>query len=171
MKKFGLYSASKLLVINLATATTQIALACLLVPSAHAQTVVEQRKSLPMIQIKAGVYRINAEVARSPDERSVGLMNRKSMPPDQGMLFVFEQAGGYCFWMRNTLIPLTIAWLDETGRIVSMANMQPLSEQSHCPSTPAKFALEMNQGWFDKKGLKIGSKLEAPKIFSPSATK
>ncbi len=120
---------------------------------------------LPTIKIKAGMFIATAELAKEPGQRSMGLMNRKTMEPDHGMLFVFDRADGHCFWMRNTLLPLSIAWLSEDGTIVTIAEMQPKSEDNHCPTAAAKYALEMNQGWFKKKGLKVGSKLKAPPLF------
>jgi uncharacterized protein len=98
-------------------------------------------------------------VAQSPEQRALGLMHRKDMPQHEGMLFVFEEAGPQCFWMKNTLLPLSIAFLADDGSIVNMADMKPLDESTHCSAKPVRFALEMNQGWFAKKGLKSGSKL------------
>lgn len=109
---------------------------------------------LPTTRIKAGMFVITAEVAKEPSQRAMGLMWREKMPADHGMLFVFDRADGHCFWMRNTPLPLTIAWIADDGTIVSLADMQPKTEQSHCPLAPARFALEMNQGWFAKKGSK-----------------
>jgi uncharacterized membrane protein (UPF0127 family) len=102
---------------------------------------------------------IQAEVAASPQERAIGLMHRKSMPANNGMLFVFEEAQPQCFWMKNTLLPLSIAFLDDAGQVVNIADMKPLDESSHCSAKPVRFALEMNQGWFAKRGIKAGSKL------------
>jgi uncharacterized protein len=120
---------------------------------------------LPTIKVKAGMFVVTAEVAKEPGERSMGLMFRQTMEPDHGMLFVFDRSDVHCFWMRNTLLPLTIAWLSDDGTIVSMADMKPKTEDNNCPTAPAKFALEMNQGWFKKKGLKVGSKLKSPPLF------
>jgi uncharacterized protein len=120
---------------------------------------------LPTVRIKAGMFFITAELAREPSQRAMGLMWREKMPADHGMLFVFERADGHCFWMRNTPLALTIAWIADDGTIVSLADMQPKTEQSHCPIAPTRYALEMNQGWFAKKGLKEGSKLRAEGLF------
>jgi uncharacterized membrane protein (UPF0127 family) len=92
-------------------------------------------------------------------DRAKGLMCRPSMPQSAGMLFVFPEVQTHCMWMRNTLIPLSVAFVDEQGVIVSIHDMQPQSDQSHCAARPARFALEMNQGWFDKRGIKAGMKL------------
>lgn len=114
---------------------------------------------LPTIQLTAGMHLINAELARSFEERQIGLMNRPSMPAGDGMLFVFEEAGQQCFWMKNTLIPLSIAFVADDGTVVNVADMQAMSEVSHCSTKPVRYALEMNLGWFAKRGIKAGFKL------------
>lgn len=117
---------------------------------------------LPRVTLSAGMHLINAQVAANPQQRAVGLMFRKDMPVNEGMLFAFEQASEQCFWMKNTLIPLTAAFVADDGTIVNLADMQPQSLASHCSSKPVRFVLEMNQGWFDKRGLKAGSRLSGP---------
>lgn len=109
------------------------------------------------VDLSIGMYRIQAELAATQAARELGLMNRKSMPQQAGMLFVFEQPQAYCFWMKNTLLPLSIAFIDETGQIVNLADMQPMNETSHCAAKPIRYALEMNQGWFEAKGIKAGA--------------
>jgi uncharacterized membrane protein (UPF0127 family) len=99
------------------------------------------------------------QLAQTPEQRQIGLMWRKDMPVHEGMLFVFEQATTQCFWMRNTLIPLTAAFVEDDGTIVNLADMQPQSDDSHCSSKPVRFVLEMNQGWFVKRQIKPGAKL------------
>jgi uncharacterized protein len=121
---------------------------------------------LPSTTIQAGIHLITAEVASDVGTRSKGLMHRTKLGNNQGMLFVFEQKAQHCFWMRNTLIPLSIAFLEEDGTILNIENMQPKSDQSHCPLKATRFALEMDQGWFAKKGIVIGDKLAAKGIFS-----
>ena len=101
-------------------------------------------------------FQITAEVADTPALRTRGLMGRQSLPPNHGMLFVFEQPQQQCFWMRNTPLPLTIAFLDDEGRISSMADMQPFSEATNCSQVPVRYALEMEQGWFAKRGIQPG---------------
>jgi uncharacterized membrane protein (UPF0127 family) len=101
-------------------------------------------------------FQITAEVADTPALRTRGLMGRQSLPPNHGMLFVFEQPQQQCFWMRNTPLPLTIAFMDDEGRISSMADMQPFSEATHCSQVPVRYALEMEQGWFAKRGIQPG---------------
>ena len=113
----------------------------------------------PTIELSAGMHRIEAEVASNNAERATGLMNRPSMPMHRGMLFVFPEAGVQCFWMKNTLIPLSIAFLDDAGRIVQIADMQPQSLDNHCSAKPVRFALEMNAGWFRSRGIAPGAKI------------
>jgi len=105
------------------------------------------------------MHRIEAQVAQAPQERQTGLMHRREMPQHEGMLFVFEQPATQCFWMRNTLLPLTAAFVADDGTIVNLADMKPLDESSHCSAKPVRYVLEMNQGWFAKRGLKAGAKL------------
>lgn len=115
--------------------------------------------NLPRVALTAGMYRIDAQVAATPTQRQIGLMQRRDMPAHEGMLFVFEQPGVQCFWMKNTPLPLTAAFVADDGTIVNLADMQPLSEDSHCSAKPVRYVLEMNQGWFAQRGLKAGSKL------------
>jgi uncharacterized protein len=117
---------------------------------------------LPRVTLSAGMHLINAQVAATPQQRTIGLMFRKEMPVNEGMLFAFEQPSEQCFWMKNTLLPLTAAFVADDGTIVNLADMQPQSLASHCSTKPVRFVLEMNQGWFDKRGLKAGSKLSGP---------
>ena len=113
----------------------------------------------PTIELSAGMHRIEAEVANNNADRATGLMNRPAMPMQRGMLFVFPEAAVQCFWMKNTLIPLSIAFLDDAGRIVQIADMQPQSLDNHCSVKPVRFALEMNAGWFKSRGLTTGAKI------------
>lgn len=114
---------------------------------------------LPRVELTAGMHRIDAQVAATPQERQTGLMFRKEMPAHEGMLFVFEQPAAQCFWMKNTLLPLTAAFVDDDGTIVNLEDMKPQTLDSHCSAKPVRYVLEMNQGWFAKKGLKAGTKL------------
>ncbi len=111
------------------------------------------------LNLNAGMHSIRAQIAVTPEERQIGLMFRREMPGNEGMLFVFESPQPQCFWMKNTLLPLTIAFVADDGTIVNLADMQPLDEGSHCSAKPVRFALEMNQGWFAKRGIKAGTKL------------
>ncbi|MDH0866319.1 DUF192 domain-containing protein [Mitsuaria sp. GD03876] len=114
---------------------------------------------LPVVELGAGMHLIHAEVARTDEQRAIGLMARKEMAQNAGMIFVFEQPSQQCFWMRNTLIPLSAAFVADDGTIVNIVEMQPLSDASHCSAKPVRYVLEMNKGWFDKRGLKAGAKL------------
>jgi uncharacterized membrane protein (UPF0127 family) len=115
--------------------------------------------TLPRVELTAGMYRIDAQLATTPQQREIGLMFRREMPPQEGMLFVFEQPATQCFWMHNTLLPLTAAFVADDGSIVNLADMAPQTDDSHCSKRPVRFVLEMNQGWFDKRGFKAGTKL------------
>ena len=113
----------------------------------------------PDVDLAVGMYRINAEVARTQARRMTGLMHRTDMPADTGMLFVFPQAQAHCMWMRNTLIPLSVAFIDMQGVIINIADMTPHDETAHCASRPARYALETNAGWFAARKLKAGAKV------------
>jgi uncharacterized protein len=115
---------------------------------------------LPTTKIQAGIHVITAELAADVGTRQRGLMHRTKLENNHGMLFVFERASQQCFWMRNTLIPLSIAFLAEDGRIVNIADMQPQSDDSHCSNESVRLALEMDKGWFAKRGIKAGTKLK-----------
>lgn len=114
---------------------------------------------LPRVDLTAGFYRIQAEVAARDPDRMQGLMHRRNMPANHGMLFVFAQAARHCMWMRNTLLPLSVAFLDEEGRILNIEDMQPQTEDNHCAAKTARYALEMNLGWFAGKGIKPGTRI------------
>ena len=98
----------------------------------------------------------------TPEQQATGMMFRRQMGSNEGMLFVAPDKGIRCFWMRNTFIPLSIAFLDDDGRIVNIADMQPQSDQTHCSTEPVRHALEVNQGWFAKRGIKAGMKIAGP---------
>ncbi len=125
--------------------------------SAHAQQ--QPQTDLPRTQLSVGLYKIDAQIAQTPQQREIGLMFRKEMPQAEGMIFVFEQPATQCFWMRNTILPLTAAFVADDGRIVNLVDMQPMTENSHCSLEPVRYVLEMNQGWFAKKNIKKGAKL------------
>ena len=116
-------------------------------------------QTLPAIRLSAGMYAIRAEVARAPEERYTGLMFRKTLGTDEGMLFVFEQPGQQCFWMKNTLLPLSMAFIADDGTIVNIEAAKPLTLDDHCSVKPVRFVLEMNDGWFARRGIKVGMKI------------
>lgn len=119
----------------------------------------EPQKDLPRVTLQTGMYQIDAQVASTDQQREVGLMFRPQMLQHEGMLFVFEQVSPQCFWMKNTILPLSAAFIESDGTIVNIEDMKPQTTNSHCSRKPVRFVLEMNQGWFAKKGLKAGSKL------------
>ena len=126
---------------------------------AHAQTNGEPQMNLQRTKLSAGMHQIDAQVALTPEQRQIGLMWRKTMPTHEGMLFIFEQPSTQCFWMRNTLLPLTAAFVADDGTIVNLADMKPQTTDSHCSAKPVRYVLEMNQGWFAKRNIKAGVKL------------
>lgn len=138
-----------------------LALAALLTPGWTTAQEVPQM-NLQRVKLTAGMYVIDAQVALTPEQRQIGLMQRKEMPQQEGMIFIFEQASEQCFWMKNTLLPLTAAFVADDGTIVNMADMKPQTTEPHCSSQPVRYVLEMNRGWFARKGIKQGSKLAGP---------
>ncbi len=131
--------------------------ACVACGAATAQDAPQM--NLPRVKLSAGMHQIDAQVAATPEQRSTGLMFRKEMPQHEGMLFIFEQPSVQCFWMKNTLLPLTAAFVADDGTIVNLADMKPQTTDSHCSAKPVRYVLEMNQGWFAKKKIQAGFKL------------
>lgn len=125
------------------------------IPEVHAQ-MGTPNTGLPTTTLSIGATKVVAEVAATPDQRSTGLMYRFSLPPDHGMLFVFEAPQPLSFWMKNTYIPLSIAYIDAQGKILNIEDMAPRDERSHWSRGPALYALEMKQGWFAQKGITAG---------------
>lgn len=111
---------------------------------------------MPLLELSAGMHRIEAEVVNTDSGRMVGLMRRESMAPQHGMLFVFDGDARHCMWMKNTLIPLSVAFLDASGKVINVEEMEPQTENNHCAAKPARYALEMNAGWFRKRGIAPG---------------
>ena len=124
-------------------------------------------QQLPRTELTAGVHLIRAEVADNFVTRMQGLMHRTSMGTNEGMLFIFDEPGIQCMWMKNTLIPLSVAYIADDGSIVNIEDMKPQTEDSHCTKKPVRFALEMNQGWFASKGLRPGAKLRGLEKYKP----
>jgi len=125
----------------------------LAVPAAHAQS------RLPVTELSVGIHTIRAEVAATDENRRTGLMFRESMKANEGMLFVFDAPDQQCFWMRNTLIPLSIAFITDDGTISNIADMTPMSTDTHCSRGAVRYGLEMNQGWFGERGVVAGHKI------------
>ena len=123
--------------------------------------------ALQEITLEIKGHKLVAEVAATDSARATGLMHRRMMPENRGMLFVFAQVQPLSFWMMNTHLRLSIAFVDEQGIIVNIADMQPLTTDPHPSSKPAKFALEMNQGWFARRGIKAGARIEGLKNAPP----
>ncbi len=111
------------------------------------------------IRLEAGGHRITAELAVTPSARERGLMHRDTLPDDHGMLFVYAEPERICMWMKNTPIPLSVAFLDGRGEIINIADMRPLSLDIHCAARPARYALEMTRGWFGRRGLSPGTRI------------
>jgi uncharacterized membrane protein (UPF0127 family) len=122
---------------------------------------------LPAVELSAGMHLIRAEFADTFPTRARGLMYREKLAQNAGMLFRFDQSEIQCMWMKNTLIPLSVAFLDEAGTILNIADMQPQTEESHCAVRPARYALEMNRGWFAERGIKPGAKLRGIEKLAP----
>ena len=115
--------------------------------------------NLPRVDLTIGMYRIDAQVAQTPQSREIGLMFRREMPQQEGMLFAFSVPAEQCFWMKNTILPLSAAFIADDGTIVNLVDMAPQTTSSHCSAKPVRFVLEMNQGWFAHKGFKAGTRI------------
>ena len=123
-------------------------------------TFAQQYVGLPIIELKTGIYRIQAELADTPKTREVGLMNRTNMPTNSGMLFIFEQKAGHCFWMNNAKVPLSIAFIADDGKIVNIEEMQAETTNNHCPKAAVRYALEMNKQWFSERVIVPGMSIQ-----------
>lgn len=137
------------------SALALLALAAALIPAA-AQ---DAQMNLPRVTLSAGMHQIDAQVAQTPEQRATGLMHRQQMPQHEGMLFIFDQPSVQCFWMKDTLLPLSIAFVADDGTVVNLDEMKPQTLDSHCSGKPVRYVLEMNRGWFAKKGIKPGFRL------------
>jgi uncharacterized membrane protein (UPF0127 family) len=143
---------------GLRTSTLSIALLLALLPGmSNAQA--QAQTQLQRITLGAGMHLIETQLALTPEQRQIGLMWRKDLPVNEGMLFVFPDRDKQCMWMKNTLLPLSVAFIDDAGVILNVEDMQPQTENSHCSAKPARYALEMNLGWFKSKNLKPGAKI------------
>lgn len=117
------------------------------------------RAEMPVAALSAGVHLIQAEVASTAPSREEGLMFRRTLGPNRGMLFVFPESARHCMWMRNTYIPLSVAFMDEQGNILNVDDMRPETENNHCAARPARYALEMSFGWFKQRGIAAGQRI------------
>lgn len=136
-----------------------LSLLLLVAPAAHAE--------LPVVELAAGMHLIRAELADTFATRMQGLMHREKLGQNAGMLFVFDEPGVQCMWMKNTLIPLSVAFLDDAGRIINIEDMRPRTEDTHCAARPARYALEMSRGWFAERGIKPGGRLRGVEKLAP----
>ncbi len=123
---------------------------------------------LPQVTLAIGKHNLVAEVASTDPHRSTGLMHRRMLPEDRGMLFVFPDVAYHAMWMMNTYVPLSVAFLDRDGVIINIVDMQPQTTDSHRAARPAKYALEVNQGWFRKRDIKAGDKIEGLEKAGPA---
>ncbi|HMV53385.1 MAG TPA: DUF192 domain-containing protein [Rhodocyclaceae bacterium] len=124
--------------------------------------------AMPTVELSIGLHRIEAERADSFATRAQGLMHRRQMAANHGMLFVFDRAERHCMWMRNTLIPLSVAFIDESGAILNIEDMAPQTEDTHCAAAPARYALEMNAGWFAQRKLVPGARVSGIELRNPA---
>ncbi len=120
----------------------------------------EARPVFDTTTLTAGMHLIHAEVARTESQREYGLMYREKLAPNGGMLFIFSAPVSVCMWMKNTPLPLSVAFLTANGEIVNIEDMEPQTVTSHCAKKPVRYALEMNQGWFRQKNIKPGNPIE-----------
>ena len=124
---------------------------------------------LPRINLAANMHQMNVQIASTPRQREIGLMFRRVMPANEGMLFVFEQPAVQCFWMKNTILPLSAAFVADDGSIVNIVDMQAQTTKPHCSQKAVRYVLELNLGWFTKRGIKAGFRLTGiPFAHNPS---
>ena len=127
---------------------------------ALAAVALNARAQMPEIPLTIAGHKLIAEVAATNPERMQGLMHRRMMPENRGMLFVFTDEANHAMWMKNTFIPLSVAFIDSKGVITNIEDMKPHTEDAHPATRPVRYALEMNVGWFAKRGIKAGAKIE-----------
>ena len=112
---------------------------------------------LPTMPLTINGHKLVAEIAANTQTRATGLMHRFSLKPDHGMLFVFRDQRPLSFWMKNTFVALSIAYIDSRGKIIEIEDMAPQTETMHPSSAPAQYALEMKKGWFKERGIGAGA--------------
>jgi uncharacterized membrane protein (UPF0127 family) len=127
-----------------------------------------QAQQLPEVALSVNGHKLTAEVAHTDPARAQGLMHRRMLPENRGMLFVFPSAAQHAMWMMNTYIPLSVAFIDERGAIINIEDMKPHTQDAHPAAKPAKYALEMNRGWFSKRGIKPGARIEGMEQAPPA---
>ena len=127
--------------------------------AARAQSPAQGSVNFPVVTLNAGIYVIRAELANTYETRMQGLMFRKALGPNEGMIFVFPENEKHCMWKKNTLVPLSVAFIDAKAQVVSIHDMEPQTEMSHCAAAPARYALEMAAGWFRVKGIARGARI------------
>jgi len=132
-------------------------------PAVHAQG-----SGLPTLELSAGIHLIHAELANNEITRVRGLMNRAALEPNHGMLFVFDERGQHCMWMRNTLLPLAVAFIGDDGAVVNIEEMKPQTDDSHCAAQPTRYALEMPGEWFSRHGIRSGSVIKGVSQATPA---
>ena len=132
----------------------------LAIPLLVAALAASARAELPEIGLSINGHKLTAEIARTDATRTEGLMHRRMLPENRGMLFVFREVAVHAMWMMNTHVPLSVAFIDTNGVIINIEDMKPHTQDSHPAAKPAKYALEVNQGWFTKRGIKPGAKVE-----------
>lgn len=135
----------------------------IVMPAAMAQPMSVDKlhtERLPTAELTLGMHIVRAEVAANDAQRQTGLMFRKKMGQNEGMLFVFDAPAKVCMWMKNTLIPLSVAFIDADGKIINIEDMAPNTLNSHCGERLVRYALEMNQGWFRQKGIGPGAEIQ-----------
>ncbi|MDX2220288.1 MAG: DUF192 domain-containing protein [Burkholderiales bacterium] len=142
------------------TASTCIALVALAAIFTFWPARANAQGPLPTMTVSVEGHAVKAEIAATFESRMKGLMHREKLGKNDGMLFVFDQVGYHAMWMKNTLIPLSVAFLDEEGRILNIAEMQPHSESQHMAAGPARYALEMNAGWFSERKIAPGARVK-----------
>ena len=148
--------------LNLLPGVKSFYVAALLATSSAVWSQDAPQMNLERIKLTSSMHRMDVQVAATPEQRQIGLMFRKDMPQHEGMIFVFEQATQQCCWMKNTLLPLSAAFISDDGTIVNIEDMKPLTLDGHCSAKPVRYVLEMNKGWFAKKGIQPGTKLQGP---------
>jgi uncharacterized membrane protein (UPF0127 family) len=140
--------------------STTLLLFSTLSPPLYAQISPFPQSGLPKTKLSAGIHIIQAEVARTKEARQHGLMHRRRLGSNHGMLFAFDTLDRQCFWMRNTPLPLSIAFIADDGAIVNIEDMTPETDDRHCSRRPVRYALEMTQGWFKEHGIQVRQKIE-----------